>query len=162
MGVFFFPGCLQAWVQMWKLQLIFIHLSTHCHLIKMSLLIKKNTYSSNIDQLLFLLCSKHIYVWWNFFFVLLNFLPYLNFTGDSLLFYMTKVPTWQAKARKNNNFAAATCDSSIQVILPLVQIYSAPWPSLDKHWFQGCDFQVPTVFGLDACGDTNTSRSAEL
>lgn len=38
----------------------------------------------------------------------------------------------------------------------------APWPSLDKHWFQGCDFQVPSVFGVDACGDTNTTHRAGL
>lgn len=39
-------------------------------------------------------------------------------------------------------------------------LLSAPWPWLDKRWFQGCDFQVPTVFCDDACGDTNASHSA--
>ncbi len=73
---------------------------------------------------------------------------------------MTKVSPKEEGEKKN--FAVVICDSSIQVKPAFgADTLSASWPSLDKHWFQACDFQVPTVFGVDACGDTNTTHSVE-
>lgn len=60
------------------------------------------------------------------------------------LIYTTKVSSQHAKGKKNNNFALVICDSSIQVSLPLEQIYS---PLHDLHWtsigFRAVIFRSP-------------------
>lgn len=89
-----------------------------------------------------------------------------NFVRGRIVFSLSLSPSlmWQRfpQGKTKENFVLVICDSSIQVNLPLEWKLHSLWPSPDKHWFQGCDFQVPTAFGVDACGDTNTSHSAEL
>lgn len=68
---------------------------------------------------------------------------------------------WQKQPEASSSWSSLWFISSSRPATA-ADIFSAPWPSLDKLWFQACDFQVPTVFNASACRDTDTPRRSAL